>query len=86
MVFNISKPIDVVSPADGKRYTSVREYDKAHHARGQDVMTDKSYRELREKLIDTSKSSPKSAPESYNHVHIDFSNGRVIKSKKDLNT
>lgn len=85
MTFNINKPIDIVSPADGQRYTSVREYDKANHAMGKDVMTEKSFKALREKLIDESKSASKSPPERYNHVHIDFANGRVTKSKRDLN-
>ena len=83
MVF-VHKPIDVISHADGKRYTSTREYDKAHEARGQYVMSEKQYQETRERLIDESKSVRKE-PERYNHVHIDFANGRVIKSKKDIN-
>jgi hypothetical protein len=83
MVF-VLKSIDVVSPADGKRYTSTREYDKAHHARGQDVMTDTAYKQLREKLIDESK-TPRKQREETNHVHIDFANGRVEKSRRDHN-
>lgn len=83
MVF-VHKSIDVVSHADGKRYTSTREYDKAHHARGQDVMTDKAFKETRERLLDTER-TPRKEPERYNHIHIDLANGRVIKEKRDIN-
>jgi hypothetical protein len=84
LMVNIIKPIDIISPADGRRYTSTREYERALHSKGQDVMTDKSFRETRERILDTERSAPKAPPERYNHVHIDFANGRVTKSKRDL--
>ena len=83
MTFYINKPIDIISPSDGKRYTSTREYEKSLHAKGQDVMTDKSYREMREQLYDERHSTPKTS-ELHNHVHIDLRNGKVETSKKDL--
>lgn len=82
MVF-IRKSIDIVSPSDGKHYTDVRKYEKSLDQKGQQVMTDREYRHLREKLRDESASKPR-PKEEFNHVHIDLANDRVIKSKRDL--
>jgi hypothetical protein len=81
---NVIRSIDVVSPADGKRYSSTREYDRSLERMDKQVMSDRSYKELREKIIDESKSAPQPR-EEINHIHIDIANGRIIKSKKDLN-
>lgn len=83
MVF-IRKSIDIISPSDGKHYTSITQYEKSLHSKGQDIMSDKSFKELRDKLRDTEKSPPKKIND-HNHVHIDFANGRVETSKKDHN-
>lgn len=80
----IRKSIDVVSPSDGQRYTSIAQYEKSLDSRGQHIMEDKTYRQLSEKLKDESRSEPKKPQEQYNHVHIDFANGRIEKSRKDL--
>lgn len=81
---NIIKPIDIISRHDGQRYTSTRELERSLHSQNKDIMTDKSFRETREKLLDIERSRPAAPPERYNHVHIDFNNGRVTKSKRDL--
>jgi len=80
----IRKSIDVVSPSDGQHYTSITQYEKSLDRRGQHIMEDKSYRQLSEKLKDEMRSAPKKK-EEHNHVHIDFANGRIEKSKRDLN-
>lgn len=82
MVYVI-KPIDIVSHSDGKRYTSTKEYEKALHAKGQDVMTDKGFKEMRERLYDERRSAPPKDV-GHNHVHIDLRNGKVETSKQDL--
>jgi len=81
---NIIRPIDIISPADGRRYTSTREYERSLHSNNKDIMTDKSFKETRERLLDIERSAPKAPPERYNHVHIDFANGKVTKSKRDI--
>lgn len=82
---NIIKPIDIISPADGKRYTSTREYERSLHSKNKDVMTDKSFKETRERLLDIERSKTQAPPERHNHVHIDFANGRITKTKRDIN-
>ena len=82
MVF-IRKSIDIISPSDGKRYTDVTKYEKSLDKKGQYVMSDGEYKRMREKIRDEAASKPKSK-EDFNHVHIDFANDRVIKSKRDL--
>ncbi len=84
MTFGIRKSIDIVSPADGQRYTSITQYEKSLHSRGQDIMTDKSFKETVERLRDTEKAPPPKRDES-NHIHIDFNNGTVTKEKRDWN-
>lgn len=79
----IRKSIDIVSPADGLQYTSITQYEKALDSKGQHIMEDKAYRQLREKLNDEMRSAPPKK-EEHNHVHIDFANGRVEKSRRDL--
>jgi hypothetical protein len=83
MVF-IRKSIDIISPSDGKRYTSITQYEKSLHSRGQDIMSEKRFHELRDQLRDTEKAPPPKRDET-NHIHIDFNNGTVEKSKRDLN-
>ena len=82
MVF-ISKSIDVISPVDGKRYTSLRDYERSLESKGQYIMEDKTYRQLKEKLNDEIHSAPQKK-EELNHVHIDIANGRIVTSKRDL--
>lgn len=82
MVF-IRKSIDIVSPSDGIRYTDVRKYEKSLDQKGQQVMSDREYKHLREKLSDEAASKPKKRKD-YNHVHIDLANDRVTKSKIDI--
>lgn len=81
----IIKSIDVVSPATGNRHTSMRSYERELHSKGQDIWTDKQFKETRERLQDVSRSAPQAPKEIHNHVHIDFNNGKVITSKKDVN-
>lgn len=83
MVF-IRKSIDVISPSDGKRYTSITQYEKSLESKGQYIMEDKSYRHLKERLNDEIRSAPAAQKEAYNHVHIDINNGRVEKSVRNL--
>lgn len=80
MVF-IRKPIDIISHADGKRYTSASEYDRSIERQNLHVMTEKEYKQTKERLMDEARSKPKKR-EEYNHVHIDFNNGRIEKSKR----
>lgn len=89
MVFSIRKSIDIVSPHNNQRYSSIKEYEKALQNDGCDIWTDKQFKETREKLLDQSLSKPKSKPEEFNHIHIDFNNGRIEKSNiehKDYNS
>lgn len=79
------KSIDIISPADGRRYESVTEYEKSVDKAGKYILTDREYKEMREKCYDERSTTQKTNPDSHNHVHIDFANGRVIKSRKDLN-
>lgn len=79
----IRKSIDIISPADGKRYTDVVKYEKALDRQGQQVMSESEFKRLNEKLKDEARSQPKKK-EEYNHVHIDFANNKVIKSKIDI--
>ena len=81
---NVIKGIDVVSHADGMHYTSLRQYEKSLESKGNYIMEDKQYKQLKEKIQDESR-TPKKKPEEYNHVHIDLANDRVIKSfNKDV--
>ena len=80
----VRKPIDIVSPSDGKRYTSISEYEKSLDRKGHYIMEDKTYKQLKERLLDEQKTPSKPEP-AYNHIHIDFANGRVEKSVKDIN-
>lgn len=82
MVYVI-KSIDVVSPLDGKRYTSSREYEKSLHSKGMDVMSNKRYGDMRTQLYDERHSAPPK-DKDHNHVHIDLRNGKVETSKQDL--
>ncbi len=82
MVFNVIKSREIFSHLDGKTYTSTREYEKSLHTTGHDVMTDKNFKQLSEKLHDE-RGVVQKPKEQYNHVHIDFNNGRVEKSIKD---
>jgi hypothetical protein len=82
---HIRRPIDLVSHSDGKRYTSLREYEKSLEDRGQYIMSDREFRETREKLLDEAHSQPKKR-ETHNHVHIDIANDRIEKSTRDLKT
>lgn len=84
MVF-VRKPIDIVSPADGQHYTSITQYEKSLHSKGQDIMTEKHYNQLRERCHDMANSKSAAPKEIHNHVHIDFANGRVTTSRKDYN-
>jgi hypothetical protein len=79
----IRKNIDIISPSDGKRYTDVRKYEKSLDQKGQYVMSEREFKNMREKLRDEASSQPKKR-EEYNHVHIDLANDKIIKSKKDL--
>lgn len=83
MVYVI-KSREIFSHSDGKTYTSTREYEKSLHSRGQDVMEDRTCKMLIEKCRDEAKTVRKK-PDDFNHVHIDFANGRVEKSKRNLN-
>lgn len=82
-MFGIRKSIDLVSHQNGKRYTSSREYERDLHNAGCDVMTDKSFKELRERLHDERNST---APKDngHNHVHIDLRNGKVETSYREI--
>lgn len=81
---HIRKSIDIISPSDGKRYTSISKYEKSLDSKGQYVMEEKAYNRLREKLMDESRSTNKNKPIP-NHVHIDLNNGRTEISERDLN-
>lgn len=83
MVF-VRKSIDIISPSDGKHYTSITQYEKSLDKRGQHIMSDREYKTLSERCYDESKSAPKTKPVEHNHIHIDFANGRVEKSKVDI--
>lgn len=80
MVF-IRKPIDVISHGDGKHYTSITQYEKALDKAGQHIMSDREFKNMREKARD-SDTTPKKTSD-HNHVHIDCNNGRVITSRRD---
>lgn len=82
MVF-IIKSREIFSHSDSKTYNSTREYEKALHSRGQDVMEEKRYKETVEKLKDERNVVQKPV-EQFNHVHIDFNNGRVEKTMRNL--
>lgn len=75
----VRKGIDIISPSDGKHYTSITQYEKALDRAGQHIMSDREYKEVREKAGDFKVEKQ----ENYNHVHIDFNNGRVEKSRRD---
>ncbi len=79
----IRKSIDIISPSDGMRYTDVAKYERALDQKGQQVMSEREFKRLNEKLKDEARSQPKKK-EDYNHVHIDFANDRVTKSKIDI--
>jgi len=78
----IRKPIDVISPADGKHYTSVTQYEKALDRAGQHILSEREFKNMREKCGDEALSQRKE-PEKHNHVHIDLNNGRVEKTWRD---
>lgn len=80
---HIRKSIDIISPSDGKRYTSIAKYEKSLDSKGQYIMEEKTFNRLRERLIDEGNSVHKSKPE-YNHVHIDLNNGRTEISKREI--
>ena len=79
----IRKSIDIISPSDGVHYTDVVKYEKSLDRKGQYVMSDREFKQMREKLRDDSASRQKNK-EEFNHVHIDLANDKIIKSKKDL--
>lgn len=78
---NIRKSIDIISPADRQHYTSITQYEKALDKAGQHIMSEREFKDMREKCRDVD-STPKKVND-HNHVHIDFNNGRVITSKRD---
>lgn len=78
------RPIDIISHSDGKRYTSMRQYERSLESKGQYIMEDRTYRQMREQLSDNVNSAPVKK-EEFNHVHIDLANDRIIKSVKDVN-
>jgi hypothetical protein len=79
----IRKSIDIVSPSDGQHYTDIVKYEKSLDQKGQYIMSDREFKDMRDKLRDESASRPKKVDET-NHVHIDLANDRIIKSKRDL--
>jgi hypothetical protein len=87
---HIRKGIDIVSHSDGKRYDSLSKYEKSLDQRGQHIMSDKDFRQLREKLRDEESSMKKErAPSTaFSHVHIDLNNDKVnvtpTERKEDL--
>lgn len=83
MTFNIIKSIDILSHQNGKRYSSTRQYERDLQQAGCNVMSDKSFKEMRERLYDERHSVPKTS-QPHNHVHIDLRNGNVTTSRKDL--
>lgn len=82
-MFGIRKSIDIISHQNGKKYTSVRQYERDLHNAGCDVMSEKNFKQMRERLYDERNSStPKDI--GHNHVHIDLRNGKVETSYRDL--
>ncbi len=79
----IRKPIDLISPADGKRYTSITKYEQALDRAGLQIMSERQFKDMREKIYDEER-TPQKPNEHFNHVHIDLANDRIIKSKKDV--
>ena len=79
----IRKSIDIISPADSQHYTSITQYEKALDSKGQHIMSDREYKQTKEKIMDEMRSAPVKKDDS-NHVHIDFANGRIEKSRRDL--
>lgn len=75
----VRKSIDIISPADGKHYTSITQYEKALDKAGQHIMSDREYKETRERAGDYKVEKQ----DNHNHVHIDFNNGRVEKSRRE---
>jgi hypothetical protein len=82
MVFIIKDSINVLSHADGKRYTSRREYERSLDKKSMQIMPDQQYKLMKEKIMDEIHSKPKKK-EIYNHVHIDMANDRIEKSYKE---
>lgn len=79
---HIIRPIDIISHSDSKHYTSMKKYEKSLHDKGQHIMSDREYKQIREKLLDTQGHREKPKP-AHNHVHIDFNNGRIETSVKN---
>lgn len=82
MVF-IRKPIDIISRADGKHYTSVTAFEKALDKQNCWVYTEKEFQRMKEKILDESRSAPKQ--KLYNNVNIDLNNDRIEKSWMEEN-
>jgi len=80
----IRRSIDIISPSDGRHYTSITQYEKSLDIKGQHILSDREYRDMKDRTLDQAHSAPQKK-EDFNHVHIDFNNGRIEKSKKDLN-
>lgn len=79
------KSIDIISPHNGKHYTEVTKYERDVDRAGKHILTEREFKDMREKCRDEMSSKPIPPKEQINHVHIDFANGRVIKTRKDLN-
>lgn len=79
----IRKSINLVSPADGKRYTSITKYEQSLDREGLQIMSERQFKDMREKIYDEERSVQK-PKENFNHVHIDLANDRIIKSHKDV--
>lgn len=76
MTFYIKKNIDVVSHADGKRYTDVRKYEQSLDKLGKYVMSEKEFKQTREELMDTRNQAKDPSKPTSNHLHIDLRNGK----------
>lgn len=79
------KSIDIISPHNGQHYTDVTKYERDVDRSGKHILSEREYKEMREECRDNMSSKQIPPKEQVNHVHIDFDNGRVIKSRKDLN-
>lgn len=78
------KSIDIVSPHNGRHYTEITKYERDVDRAGKHILTEREYKEMREECRDRMSSQPTPSKEQTNHVHIDFANGRVIKTRKGL--
>lgn len=85
----IIRPIDIISHSDNKHYTSMKKYEKSLDDKGQHIMSDREYKQLREKVLDTEGKREKPKP-MHNHIHIDVNNGRfetsINKDVQNINT